>query len=138
VLPNYVNGTYEYITTWTSKHYVQQWCYATFPTIKTNGSSIFVNQILVLLVTYLNTSTLDCFKNLCAIHSMMGVCSRFEIWRLLSQLLWTLGVAQHWRGCSFHKIKLPTFCPNHVFWLNSILQTMEPIERFKCCYLWIY
>jgi hypothetical protein len=25
LLPNYVNGTYEYIATWINKHYVQQW-----------------------------------------------------------------------------------------------------------------
>jgi hypothetical protein len=41
--------------------------------------------------------------NICAIHDMMGVCNRFEIWRLLSQLLWTLDIAQHWRGCCFIK-----------------------------------
>jgi hypothetical protein len=74
---------------------------------------------------------------LCTIHGMMGVCNRFKIWKLLSQLLWTSGVAQHWRGCSPHKKKLAIFCPNHVFWLNSILQAMKLVKRFECCYLWI-
>ncbi len=46
LLPSYVNGTYEYIAIWTIKHYIQQWtlCNIT-PTIKTNGCSIFLNQI---------------------------------------------------------------------------------------------
>ncbi len=45
-LPSCVNGTYEYITTWTSEHYVQQWTSCNVvPTIKTNGCSIFVNRI---------------------------------------------------------------------------------------------
>jgi hypothetical protein len=45
-LPSCVNGTYEYITIWTSKHYVQQWMSCSIvPTIRTNGCSIFVNQI---------------------------------------------------------------------------------------------
>jgi hypothetical protein len=76
--------------------------------------------------------------NLCAIHGMMGVCSRFHFRTLLSQFLWMLGVTQHCRGCSLHKRKLPTSCPNLVLWLNSIPQAMKPIERFKCCYLCIY
>jgi hypothetical protein len=60
----------------------------------------------------------------------------YWFWQLW--LLWMLGVTQHWRGCSPHKRKLPTSCPNLVFWLNSILQAMKPIERFECCYLLIY
>ncbi len=46
LLPNCVNGTYEYIATWTCNHYVQQWMSCNIiPTIKINGCSIFVNQI---------------------------------------------------------------------------------------------
>jgi hypothetical protein len=71
--------------------------------------------------------------NLCVIHGMMGVCSRFEIQRLHSQLLWTLRIAQHWKGCSPHKRKLLTSCSNLVFWLNSILHAMKLVERFECC-----
>jgi hypothetical protein len=56
--------------------------------------------------------------NLCAIHGMMGFCNRFKIWKLLSQLLRTLSVAQHWKGCLLHIKNLPTSCPNFVFWLN--------------------
>jgi hypothetical protein len=41
-----LNGTYEYITTWTSKHYVQQWMSCNIVLmIRTNGCSIFMNQI---------------------------------------------------------------------------------------------
>jgi hypothetical protein len=58
--------------------------------------------------------------NLCAIHGMTGVCSGFHIWRLLSQFLWMSSVTWQWRGSSLHKRKLPTSCPNLVFWLNSI------------------
>ncbi len=76
--------------------------------------------------------------NLCTIHGMTRVCSRFEIQRLLSQLLWTLGVTQYWRRCSPHKKKLPTFCANFIFWLNSIPWAMKPFERFECCYLSIH
>ncbi len=44
--PNCVNGTYEYIATWISKHYVQQWMSCNIvPTIRTNGYSIFLNWI---------------------------------------------------------------------------------------------
>ncbi len=50
LLLNCVNGTYEYITTWTSKHYVQQWMSCNIVlTIRINGCSIFVNHILCLL-----------------------------------------------------------------------------------------
>jgi hypothetical protein len=39
-----LNGTYEYIATWTSKHYVQQWMLCNIVLmIRTNGCSIFVN-----------------------------------------------------------------------------------------------
>jgi hypothetical protein len=65
--------------------------------------------------------------NLFAIHGMMGVCSRFKIWRLLSQLLWMIGIAQHWKGCSFHKRKLPTSCPNLVF-----LAKFNPLGNGTC------
>jgi hypothetical protein len=40
-----LNGTYEYIATWTNKHYVQQWMSCNIVLMKTNGCSIFVNQI---------------------------------------------------------------------------------------------
>ncbi len=41
-----VNGIYEYISTWTSEHCIQQLMLNNVvPTIKTNGCSIFVNQI---------------------------------------------------------------------------------------------
>jgi hypothetical protein len=44
-LPSCVNGTYEYITTWTKKHYVHQWMPCNVvPTIRTNDWSIFVNR----------------------------------------------------------------------------------------------
>jgi hypothetical protein len=49
-LPNRFNGTYEYIATWTSKHYLQQWMSCNIvPTVRINGCSIFVNHILYLL-----------------------------------------------------------------------------------------
>jgi hypothetical protein len=61
--------------------------------------------------------------NLCAIHDMMGVYSRFEIWRLLSQLLWTLGVAQHWRGCCLIKESCPLLVQILFFgWIQSLRQ----------------
>jgi hypothetical protein len=44
------------------------------------------------------------------IHGVMGVYSRFKIRRLLSLLLWMLGVAQHWKGCLVYKRKLFTYC----------------------------
>jgi hypothetical protein len=45
-----INGTYEYITTWINKHYVQQWTLCNIVlAIRTNGCSIFVNRILHLL-----------------------------------------------------------------------------------------
>jgi hypothetical protein len=57
---------------------------------------------------------------MCTINGMTRVCNKFEMWKLLSQLLWTQGVTQHWRGCSPHKIKLPTSCPNLIFcWIQS-------------------
>jgi len=47
LLPSCVNGTYEYIATWTNKHYIQQWTLCNIvPTIRTNGYSIFMNHIL--------------------------------------------------------------------------------------------
>jgi hypothetical protein len=133
-LPNCVNGTYEYIATWTSKHYVQQWTLCNVvPTIRTNGCSIFANQISCPLGYLFGHIHLRFFlTNMCAIHSMMGVCSRFEIRRLLSQLLWTPNVAEHWKGCSPHKRKLPTSCPNLVFWLKLIPRAMKHVKRFKC------
>ncbi len=45
--PSCVNGTYEYIATWTNKHYLQQWMSCNIvPTIRINGCFIFVNHIL--------------------------------------------------------------------------------------------
>jgi hypothetical protein len=118
-----------------SKHYVQQWMLCNVvPTIRTNGCSIFVNRIprpFGYIFGHIHLGLV--------IHGMMEVCSRFEIWKLISQLLWMLGVTQHWRGCSpHHKIKLPTFCPNLVFWLNSIPRVMKHVKRFECCYLLIF
>jgi hypothetical protein len=75
--------------------------------------------------------------NLCAIHGIMKICSRFKIRRLFSQLICMSSLAQHWRRCSAHKRKLPTSCPNLVSWLNSILWAMKPIERFEWCDLCI-
>jgi hypothetical protein len=107
--------------------------YNVIPTIKTNGCSIFVNWIprpFSYIFGHIHLALV--------IHGMMGVCSRFENWKLFSQLLWMLGVAQHWKGCSpHHKIKLPTFCPNLVLWLNSIPWVMKHVKRFECCYLLI-
>jgi len=41
------NKSKQYIAIWTSKHYIQQWMFCNVvPTIKTNGHSIFVNQIM--------------------------------------------------------------------------------------------
>jgi hypothetical protein len=70
--------------------------------------------------------------NLCAIHGMMGVCNRFKIWRLLSQLLKTLSVAQHWKGCLFHKKNLPTSCPNFVFgWIVTLVCSLPSYWQLK-------
>ncbi len=61
--------------------------------------------------------------NLCVIHGMTRVCSRFQIQRLLSQLLWTLGVTQHWKGCSPHKKKLSILVQIFFFgWIQSFRQ----------------
>jgi hypothetical protein len=50
LLPGCVNRTYEYITTWTNKHYIYQWMSCNIiTTIISNGSFIFVNQIMYLL-----------------------------------------------------------------------------------------
>jgi hypothetical protein len=73
LLPNYVNGTYEYITIWTSKHYVQQWMPCNIvPTIKTNGYSIYVNWIL-------------CPLNYLFGHIHLGlfwqICTQSMVWR---------------------------------------------------------
>jgi len=64
LLPNYVNGTYEYIAIWTSKPYVQWWTSCNVvPTIRTNGCSIFVNRILHLLGYLFGHIDLGLFKN---------------------------------------------------------------------------
>ncbi len=45
--PSCVNGTYEYIATWTNKNFIQQWMLCNVvPNMKTNGFLIFVNRIL--------------------------------------------------------------------------------------------
>ncbi len=62
-LPNCVNGTYEYIAIWTNKHYVQPWTPCNVvPTMKTNGCSIIVNQVLCPFNYLFEPSTLNCFN----------------------------------------------------------------------------
>ncbi len=64
--PNCVNGTYEYIATWTNKHYVQQWTLCNVvPTIRTNGCSIFVNQISCSLSYLFGHIHLGLFQQIC-------------------------------------------------------------------------
>ncbi len=89
LLPGYVNGTYEYIATWTNKHSVQQWTPCNVvPTIKTNGES---NSVSSWLPIWTHPPWIA-LTNMCAIYGMMGVCNRFKIWRLLSHFFewWVL------------------------------------------------
>jgi hypothetical protein len=86
LLPNYVNGTYEYIATWTSKHYIQQWMPCNIvPTIKTNGCSIYVNRILCPLIYLFG-------------HIHLGL-----FWQIYSQsMVWWGFVIGSRFGCCFH------------------------------------
>jgi hypothetical protein len=62
-LPCCVNGTYEYIAIWTSKHCIQQWMPCNVvPTIKIMVAPYLWIELCILSITCLDTLTLDYFN----------------------------------------------------------------------------
>jgi uncharacterized protein (UPF0297 family) len=84
LLPNYVNESYEYIAIWTSKMLYNGHHVMLSQPLEQMVVPYFWIEFCIFSVICLATSTLDILTNLCVIHDMMGVCSRFETQRLLS------------------------------------------------------